>query len=355
MDNNLSEINEPSNEKQSYVPWIVTVGLAVLVVGTSVLLYGNFDFSLPDSLYKMPAASQSGESPQMVGPRSGPSGETHQKVGGIDVLAERLKQKLEGNPENAEGWALLARSYVELDRHYDAIPAFERAAKLIRGDAQLLVDYADALGMVNGGRLNDQAAQLIDEARNIDPANVKVKLLAATLAFDKKEYGQAVELWEAILADPSIEAKLAAELSGNVQEARSLQGSGKALLAAYSQKSSKVFDPSLKGTVILDPNIKRKLDGTDTLFIFARAVNGPSMPVAVVRTNAVEFPYSFYLDDAHSVMPGRKLSEAKEVVVVARVSKAGDAIANPGDLEGKSVRVKPGDHHVQVLIDEELP
>lgn len=355
MENSKSEIDDQSNKKQSYLGWVITVSLAILVIGTSILLYGNFDNPLPDSPYEFPTITQSGKQFQMSGPTSVLSGDTHQIVGGIDELAERLKQKLEQHPDNAEGWALLARSYVELDRHREAIPAFEHAVKLIRDDPQLLVDYADALGMINGSRLNEQAAKMIQRARELDPRNVKATLLAATLAFDKKEYGQSIELWGKILTDRSIKPTLASELSGNIQEARNLRAGGTTVLASFTKKPSIPFDPSLRGIINLDSRIQNKFEPTDILFIFARAVNGPPMPVAVVRAMDVEFPYSFYLDDEHSVMPGRKLSEAGEVVVFARVSKAGDATANTGDLEGKSSTVTPGARDVQILIDAELP
>jgi len=188
----------------------------------------------------------------------------------------------------------------------------------------------------------------------IDPQNTKAQLLAATLAFDQQQFTRAIEVWEKTLAGHAIEPDLVKELSANIQEARSLQG-GSRSLSTDLPDFSKQFDPSLRGTVSVDQLLKIRIDPTDTLFIFARSTEGASMPVAVVKATAADLPYSFYLDDAHSVMPGKKLSEAKEVVIVARLSKTGDAAASTGDLEGTSVSVKPGSREVKVVINTTLP
>ncbi len=112
---------------------------------------------------------------------------------------------------------------------------------------------------------------------------------------------------------------------------------------------------AVSGKVTLAPGLASKGSPTDTLFVFAKAVDGPPMPVAIVRATKRELPFSFRLDDSNSPMPARKLSQAGTVVIVARLSKSGEAAAKSGDLQGMSQPVKPGTDGISVTIDREIP
>ncbi len=278
----------------------------------------------------------------------------HLSATGLDVLAERLKRKLERNPGDGRGWALLARSYVELDRHAASVPAFEKAVKLISGDAQLLVDYADALGMVNGRKLDGRPAELIHKALEIDPNNTKALLLAGTIAFRQGDYAGAVEQWEAVIAGAPPGSQLADEVRASIAEARSLLGGDPTTLIARGETPGTAVPHAISGTVSLAPTLAGKVAPTDTLFVFARSADGAPMPVAVVRASPKDLPFTFRLDDSNSVMPGRRLSEAGKVVVVARVSKTGTAMSQAGDLQGISGTVGVGSEGVNITIDTEL-
>src|SRR3970040_838258 len=111
-------------------------------------------------------------------------------------MVERLKQKMEQNPNDGVGWALLARSYMGMGRYADAALVYEKAAKLIPEDAQLLADYADALGVLHGRKLEGKPEVLIQQALKIDPRNVKALMLAGTVAFNRKHYVRAAKYWE---------------------------------------------------------------------------------------------------------------------------------------------------------------
>jgi len=112
---------------------------------------------------------------------------------------------------------------------------------------------------------------------------------------------------------------------------------------------------AISGTVTLAPNLASKGSATDTLFVFAREMNGPPMPVAIVRATKKDLPFTFRLDDSTSMMPSRKLSDVGMVVIVARISKSGQAMPQSGDLEGSSQPVKPGAGGITVVIDHERP
>jgi cytochrome c-type biogenesis protein CcmH len=159
---------------------VVVVTLAMIIPTISGLLY--WTLGNPEAIIL------SGVSLQTV---QGGSDTVHQTSEGLDALSERLKKKLEQNPNDGVGWALLARSYVEIGRHADAVPIYEKAMKLIPEDPQLLVDYADALGMLHGRKLDGKAESLIQQTLKIDPNHVKGLMLAGTVAFDSKKFGLA--------------------------------------------------------------------------------------------------------------------------------------------------------------------
>lgn len=285
----------------------------------------------------------------------------HQTSEGLDALSEKLKKKLEQNPNDGVGWALLARSYAEIGRHADAVPIYEKAMKLIPDDPQLLADYADALGMLHGRKLEGKPEQLIQQALKIDPNHVKALMLAGTIAFDRREFGQAAQYWERANANLSadMEGEARQELLAAIAEAKGL-ATGKPVTASTAGVSAAPAKQggqaaAISGTVTLAPGLAGKGAQTDTLFVFAREMNGPPMPVSIVRATKKDLPFTFQLDDSTSPMPSRKLSDVGNVVIVARLSKSGEAKAQSGDLQGMSQPVKPGAKQIAVVIDQEIP
>lgn len=326
----------------------VALVLALVIPTISGLLYWKLGNPAAMNQAPVPVMSVQGD------------GEPHLATGGLDSLTDRLKQRLEQNPSDGVGWALLARSYVELGRHTEAVPIYEKAMKLVPDDAQLLADYADALGVLNGRTLEGKPDLLIRQALKIDPNNVKALMLAGTVAFDRKAFAQAAAYWEQARAHlpPDVEGEVVQELAGGIQEARSLASGGKAnvtVAAPQSPAAKPTQALAITGTVKLAAGLIGRSSSTDTLFVFAKAVDGPPMPVAIVRATQADLPFSFRLDDASSPMPARKLSDVETVVIVARLSKSGEAMSKSGDLQGMSQPVKPGATGVAVTIDREIP
>jgi cytochrome c-type biogenesis protein CcmH len=106
--------------------------------------------------------------------------------------------------------------------------------------------------------------------------------------------------------------------------------------------------------VTLAPGLASKVSPKDTLFVFARAADGPPMPVAVLRRRAGDLPLAFALDDSTSMAQGRKLSAVRNVIVGARISKSGEALPQPGDLQGLSGIVRNDSEGVRLVIDTEV-
>ncbi len=326
---------------RSHVRRWVTVGtVASCVPLISVLLYAKLGNPLAITHSRPPE-------PETLGG-------AHQLSQGLDALAEGLKRKLERQPGNGPGWALLARSYVELGRHAESVPAFERAVQLITDDAQLLADYADALGMVNGRSLDGRPTLLINQALAIEPSNPKALLLAATVAVNERDYPRAITYWQRVMAGAPPESALAAEVTAHLAEARSRLGGAPPAPLAREHAPLAPGRRAISGTVRLATDLDGRVAPTDTVFVFARSLDGPPMPLAVLRASADALPLSFRLDDSHSVMPGRRLSEAGTVVVAARISKSGTATPQAGDLQGTSGNVEVGGAGVTIIIDTEV-
>jgi len=261
-------------------------------------------------------------------------------AGQIEDMVGRLAARLRENPEDADGWKMLGRSYAVLGRFPEAVDAYSKAAVRAPRDAQLLADFADALAMARGQNLQGEPEQLIRRALEIDPQNLKALALAGTVAFERKDFKAAADTWQRMLPLVPPDSEDARTVRENVEEARKLAGAGP--VAKH---------PGLRGTVRLSPKLKGKFAPGDTVFIYARAAEGPAMPLAVLRRSARELPVDFALDDSLAMAPGMAISAHPRVVISARVSRSGNAKPEPGDLQGASKPVANDAKGVDVLID----
>ena len=287
----------------------------------------------------------------------------------VEAMVAKLAARLEQAPEDADGWALLGRSYMTMQRYDQAAKAYERATSLIKNNADLYADYADALAMAQGRRIDGKPLKLVEEALRVDPNHWKALAIAGSAAFERKDYKAAIGYWEKLLARVGPETEFGRSVASNLDEARQLAGiaapvakkgapaaTGNATSAATpaakeSQKEQAAGGGRLSGTVKLSPALAGKAAPEDTVFIFARAVQGSRMPLAIVRRQVKDLPYSFVLDDSQAMSPEMKLSKFTEVVVSARISKAGNAVPQSGDLQGVSKAVKVGSKDITVVID----
>jgi len=270
----------------------------------------------------------------------------------FEAMVSRLAARLKENPEDAEGWMMLGRSYAVLGRFGESSQAYAKAAARTPGDAQLLADYADALAMAQGRTLQGEPETILRRALAIDPNNVKALLLAGTAAFNRNDGAAAVRHWERVLGLLPAESDMIQRVQASIAEARSLSRSpgGKAQIAKPAQAQG----GRVSGVVRLAPELAGKVAPGDTVFIFARAAEGPRMPLAILRKRGSDLPIQFSLDDSMAMAPQMKLSAFPNVVIGARVSKSANASPQPGDLQGLSGPVKVGDGKVSVVIDTEL-
>jgi len=290
--------------------------------------------------------------PGALAPRAGSPGGPHGvSAQQFEALTARLAARLKDNPEDTEGWIMLGRTYAALGRFPQAASAYANAVNRSPRDAQLLADYADALAMAQGRRLQGEPEKIIARALAVDSGNLKALLLAGTAAFNKNDYAGALRHWERALGAVPGDSEVAQNLRASIAEARTLGGSAPAPAKPVQAASA----GQVKGVVKVAPDLASKVGPDDTLFIFARAEKGPRMPLAILRRQGRDLPVQFTLDDSMAMSPAAKLSNQARVVIGARISKTANAAPSPGDLQGLSGPVKVGARGVTVTIDTELP
>ena len=273
----------------------------------------------------------------------------------VEGMVSRLAAKLRENPQDADGWKLLGRSYTVMGRFPQAVEAYAKALELSPRDSQLLADFADALAMTKGGNLTGEPEKLIERALEADPNNLKALALAGTVAYEKQDYAKAAGLWGRMLPLVPADSEDARMISENVDEARKLAGIAPAPArekTAPARSATASSHPGVRGTVRLAADLAKSVKPDDLVFVFARAAEGPPTPLAVIRARAGDLPLTFALDDSLAMAQGLSVSSFPRIVVTARVAKSGNAKPAPGDLQGASAPVKNDASGVSVLIDQ---
>lgn len=303
----------------------------------------------------------------------------------IEEMVLVLEKKMQERPDDVEGWMLLARSYAATGKMEKALSAYAHLAKIAPGDASILADYADALALSRGRNLAGEPMQIVMRALEADPRHPKALALAGTAKLNSGEFAESLVYWErlyAVFPAGSNESKEARDIIEDVRARAAAAGKplpqSKVLAAAGPAQSPAAAEPakppatasakaagtapapvpagkSVSGTVTLAEALRGKTAASDTLFIYARAETGSRIPLAILRGGAGELPKAFELDDSLSMSPAAILSKAQSVVIEARISKAGGAAAQSGDLVGTSKPVAPGARGVAIVIDKVVP
>ncbi len=282
----------------------------------------------------------------------------------MNGLIVKLEQKMAQNPGNAEGWAMLARAYKAMGRWDEAERAFARVGPPLEQNASLLAELADVLAQKTGGFAGRPHA-LLEQALRLEPDNGKALLLAGAEAFAAQRYAAAATQWERLLQQLEPDSDDARMIASGIARARAMGGEkdGEKIGAGLSEgglknpflddtaQSSKTTS-AVSGRVELSPALRAQTTPDEVVFIFARAVNGSRMPLAVRRARVADLPLDFMLDDSQAMSPDNKISSAQELRIEARVSKSGQAMPGSGDLTGSSAAVKPGTKGIHVVIDQ---
>ena len=313
-----------------------------------------------------------------LAPQPAPAAQAEVSPEAVNAMLEKLSQRLEKSSGNAatdlQGWTMLARSYAALQRFAEADRAYARAITLAPNDAELLADRADVLAVLQGQRTDGEPDRLIARALQIDPRNLKALALAGAGAFERKDFAAARGYWQQARALVPDGTEFAAGLDRSLREMPGGANDGSAAVSAPRAPSatpaatvaaapsaggvsptSAASAARITGRVSLAPALAAKAAPTDTVFVFARAAEGPRMPLAILRRTVAELPFTFTLDDTQAMSPQTRLSSAARVIVGARVSRSGQALPQPGDLRGESGAIGNRSDGLQLVIDTVQP
>lgn len=263
----------------------------------------------------------------------------------IEEMTARLEQTVQQQPESAEAWYFLGRTYMAQERAGDAAKAFERAVEIAGRAPELLGQWAQALYFAEGKQWSEQMQALTDEALKADPQEVTSLGLLGIAAYESQRYADAVSYWERLVAVLPEQDPSRAAIAGGIERARQQMGEGEQPNAA-AEPSTKVH--ALEVSVSLSPEVQQNVQPDDAVFVFARALSGPPMPLAVKRLKVSDLPVQISLSDVDAMMPELKISRFDQVQLVARVSRAGNA--TQGEWTGQTGPVANTSRDVQALL-----
>ncbi|MCW8826305.1 MAG: c-type cytochrome biogenesis protein CcmI [Gammaproteobacteria bacterium] len=308
----------------------------------TVLLY--FQLGTPELIEKSPMAEQ-------LAAEGMPS---------IETMVSDLKKRLEENPEDPDGWYLMGRTMMMLKQYAAAAESYENTYKLIGDEPMVMLALADATAMAQGGNMTGRPAQLVFDAIAIDPNNTTGLWMAGMIAEEQGKHQEALDLWlrlRPLIADMPSEV---AQLDQFIERVANVLNKDLSNLLVSSDPLAAGTTESIGGSVVrvtiqLADGLYTKVNGEETVFIYAKAMQGPKFPLAAARYQVKDLPVSITLDDSNAVMTTSKLSDFKEVIVGARVSYSGDAMTKSGDLIGEVTNVLVGQSPVTVTINGVSP
>lgn len=276
-------------------------------------------------------------------------GEQADSVSRVRASIAELADKLKNEPDNAQGWLLLARSYQGTGLVAESLSAYARASNLMPDDPDLLVEYANVLSRQNGRSLAGHPTELLERALQLEPDNLNALALAGAAALQRGDAVAAQAFWVRLRDLTDVDSPDRERIEALLARARGETVAAPAGVTARTATAP--LATFVKGSVTLSPELADRVAGGDTLFVFARPSTGAPMPIAAVRSQAAGWPIHFSLDDQASMGQGPPLSSFEYVDIVARVSHSGSTSAQPGDLEGIAHQVAVGADAIVLVID----
>ncbi len=272
--------------------------------------------------------------------------------GQAGVVIDNARAQLRRKPDHSELWFVLARAHYERGQFAEAAAAYEKLNALEPHSPTLLIDWADVLAQTQGQRMQGKPEALIDQALAIEPGNGKALAMSGAAAFERGDYARAVTQWEK-LRPLVADTELAPQIEQSIARARQ---AGRLPTPTQptpiTQPTQTAQSGAVSGRVVLSKALADAVNPTDVVFVLARPASGPRMPLAVQRLQVKDLPAKFHLDDKLALTSEHKLSASTEVEVSARISKSGNATAQPGDLESAPQTVKVGNQNIELVIDQ---
>jgi len=322
------------------IPIFILIALPALAVLTYFQLNNGLE-SLDPEFEKQMAAKQAG---QNMG-----------NMPAVEDAIENLENKLKQKPDNLDDWRMLGRSYFVSERFADAERAYAKANELSNGaNPDVLVSYGEVKGFAAGNKFDQTSMSLFAKALQIDPKHERGLWYAGIASYQLQDYKASVGYLERLIKHvPSDQIDVKNALLKYLNDAKQKAGIEVAELPGGTEIGTK---SSIVVKVKLGDAVHKNIVNSDTLFVYARAMNGPKMPLALVKMTAGDLPATVTLDDSVSMMPSMTLSSMEQVEVIARISKSGQAVMQSGDLFGSVSAVKTDQSEtVNVVISELAP
>ncbi|MCG6896930.1 MAG: c-type cytochrome biogenesis protein CcmI [Thiocapsa sp.] len=295
----------------------------------------------------------------------------------LEVLVERLEERLQQDPDNLEGWLMIGRTYFTMRQPERALEAVSKAYALAPERTDVTLAYAEAIAANSNNSLEGKPAQLIEQVLAIEPDNPSARWLSGMLYYQRGQFNAAATAWQRLLDEMDPDAPEVEDVRTMIAEARSRAGAlppglpqatGDSPQAPAASPEDMGVDtaatapsegaPAVQGGEVIDPvgsetpqqdsgrsltadvrlaeAILTRADPEDVVFVFARAVAGPPMPLAVQRLQVKDLPAVVTLNDSMAMTPAMSLSSFPQVMIGARISKSGQATPQSGDLEGEA-------------------
>ena len=286
----------------------------------------------------------------------------------LQSMADQLRQRLVENPNNAEGWVMMGRIERALGQFDPADEAFKKSLALAAND-DVRIERAEVLAQKNQGNFEGEPWDIIQSVLKADPEPGNALLLAGSAAFSQGQFQDSLKYWDKVrglLPASSPDLPALVEAINKARERLNMPALDPDTVVAQAPPPSALPAKPAKGKtapgaeriagrVSLDPSLASQVSPTDTVFSYANAADGPRIPLAIVRTTVDKLPYDFVLDDSMAMNPQMKLSNISSVMVRARISRSGNAMAQPGDLGVSAGPVKPGSKEkLNLLIAQPL-
>ena len=308
-------------------------------------------------------------SPHALDPRPSPSVTTAgaEPSPPVEAMVASLVARLADNPADAEGWLLLARSQVALERFDAALGAFERAHALLGDEPSLLTDWAEAEAGSAGSRFPASALGRLERALELDPGHEKALWLGGFAAIQNGRADIAVARWERLRArqlpgsrEESIVAELLAQLRGAADTAPAARSEPTDAESTGAAAPATGDAPAGGARIVVEvsiaPDLAVELGASEPVFVFARAPSGAGPPAAVARTIVGALPATIVLDESNAMVPSQSLASVEQALVTARVARSGTVTRASGDVEGVAGPVAVADPEpVRIVISQIVP
>jgi len=272
----------------------------------------------------------------------------------INAMVEGLAKRLQQKPDDLQGWLMLGRSYKAMKRYPDAAQALKRALSLQPDNADLMLQLADTLAMINGGSLQGEPTTYIEQAVALKPDSEMGMWLSGLSKAEQGQLGEAIATWRKLQQHYQPGSDDYQEVQELIDTALARSGQTVDAPQAKATTSTAAVAEALSLRVEIADSLKANVTPEDSVMIYAQAANGPKMPLAVVKRQVKELPLQITLDDSLAMMPSMKLSSVDDIVVTARVSRSGGATPQSGEPVGK-VNVDKQRQPVTVVIDGQVP